>query len=352
MKLRTYLVIANAVSIFFLLVFLLISYNKMLLDTKQFVWISTITVAVGLLSFLLHFLMIRPLEKSMYQIVEESKKIALGNYHAQVPVVGPVEFKKMANQFNEMSTHLEESFNRLRDSEASRRELIANVSHDLRTPLASIQSYVEALQDGVVEDKETYRTYLGTIQSESIRLGHLINDLFELSRLDAGVEEFQPEAYPLEDLIVEKLQSFALQFDQKKLQVTVQMPDMSPVVQIMPFKIKRVFANLLENAIRYAPEKSQIQILVASHNDPFVEVSIVDQGEGIGEMEQAQLFERFYRTDKSRNRHSGGAGLGLAIAKSMIELHGGTVGVESVKGRGSRFWFTLPKIRMEKGLGQ
>jgi two-component system, OmpR family, sensor histidine kinase SaeS len=349
MKLRTYLLIANAVSIVFLLIFLFISYDKMLLNIKQFVWISTITFAVGLLSVLLHFLMIRPLEKSMRLIVEESKKIALGNYQAQVPVVGPVEFKKMANQFNEMSTHLEESFNRLRDSEVSRRELIANVSHDLRTPLASIQSYVEALQDGVVEDKDTYQKYLATIQTESIRLGHLINDLFELSRLDAGIEEYKPESYPLEDLIVEKLKSFALQFDQKKLQVSVNMLDDSPVVKIMPFKIKRVFANLLENAIRYAPEESQIEITVLSNQDHFVEVSIADQGEGIDEKEQSQLYERFYRTDKSRNRHSGGAGLGLAIAKSMVELHGGSVGVESVKGQGSRFWFTLPKVQLERG---
>jgi two-component system sensor histidine kinase SaeS len=348
-KLRTYLLVANAVSIVFLLIFLFISYDKMLLNIRQFIWISTITFAVGVLSVFLHFLMIRPLEKSMRLIVAESKKIALGNYHAQVPVVGPAEFKKMANQFNEMSTHLEVSFNRLRDSEVSRRELIANVSHDLRTPLASIQSYVEALQDGVVEDKDTYQKYLSTIQTESIRLGHLINDLFELSRLDAGVEEFQPELYPLEDLIVEKLKSFALQFDQKKLQVSVHMPDDSPYVLIMPFKIKRVFANLLENAIRYAPDESRIEITVTPLEDQFIEVSVADQGEGIGEIEQTQLFERFYRTDKSRNRHSGGAGLGLAIAKSLIELHGGRVGMESVKGQGSRFWFTLPKDQLERG---
>jgi two-component system sensor histidine kinase SaeS len=352
MKLRTYLLIANAVSIVFLLIFLFISYDKMLLNIRQFIWISTITFAVGVLSVFLHFLMIRPLEKSMRLIVAESRKIALGNYHAQVPVVGPAEFKKMANQFNEMSTHLEVSFNRLRDSEVSRRELIANVSHDLRTPLASIQSYVEALQDGVVEDKETYQKYLSTIQTESIRLGHLINDLFELSRLDAGIEEFQPEPYPLEDLIVEKLKSFALQFEHKKLQVSVFMPDDSPLVQIMPFKIKRVFANVLENAIRYAPDESRIEIIVTPHQDQFIEVSVADQGEGIGELEQTQLFERFYRTDKSRNRHSGGAGLGLSIAKSLIELHGGRVGVESVKGEGSRFWFTLPKVHFERGLNQ
>jgi two-component system sensor histidine kinase SaeS len=349
MKLRTYLLAANAVSIVFLLIFLFISFDKMLLNIRQFIWISTITLAVGIISIFLHFLMIRPLEKSVRLIVAESKKIALGNYQAQVPVIGPAEFKKMANQFNEMSTHLEASFTRLRDSEISRRELIANVSHDLRTPLASIQSYVEALQDGVVEDKDTYQKYLGTIQTESIRMGHLIHDLFDLSRLDAGVEEFQPESYPLEDLIVEKLKSFAIQFDQKKLQVSVQMPDDSPFVQIMPFKIKRVFANLLENAIRYAPEESKIEITVVPRLDQFIEVSVSDQGEGIGEMEQTQLFERFYRTDKSRNRHSGGAGLGLAIAKSMIELHGGRVGVESVKGQGSRFWFTLPKVHLERG---
>jgi two-component system sensor histidine kinase SaeS len=120
----------------------------------------------------------------------------------------------------------------------------------------------------------------------------------------------------------------------------------------MPFKIKRVFANLLENAIRYAPDESQIEITVVPYQDQFIEVSIADQGEGIGEVEQTQLFERFYRTDKSRNRHSGGAGLGLAIAKSMVELHGGRVGVESVIGKGSRFWFTLPKAQLERGVNQ
>lgn len=343
MKLRTYLLIANAVSILVLFVFLLISYNKMLLDINQLLWISSVTFIVGLFSFVLHFLMIRPLEKSIRLIVEESKRIALGNYQVEVPVVGPFEFKKLATQFNEMSANLEQSFTRLRDSETSRRELIANVSHDLRTPLASIQSYVEALQDGVINDQETFQSYLATIQTESIRLGHLINDLFELSRLDAGIEFFSPEPYALEDLIVEKLQSFALQFEQKQLNVSVVMPDSSPIVSIMPFKIKRVFANLLENAIRYSPEGSKIQISIVMLSDLFIEVSILDEGEGIDTFEHSQLFDRFYRTDKSRNRHSGGAGLGLAIAKSIITLHGGEIGVESKKGLGSRFWFTLPR---------
>jgi two-component system sensor histidine kinase SaeS len=342
MKLRSYLLVANAVSILFILIFLLISYRTMLLNADQFFWISSVTIGAGSLSFFLHYFMIRPLEKSVQLIVKGSKQIAEGSFQAEVPVVGPAEYKQLAKQFNEMSVNLEESFSRLTSSESARRELIANVSHDLRTPLTSIQSYVEALLDEVVEDRDTRRVYLGTIRTESVRLGHLINDLFELSRLDAGAETYEPEPYAIEDLIVDKLQSFALQFEAKGLQVTVKMPDISPVVPMMPYQIKRVFANLLENATRYAPTDSDIDITVAALDDAYIEISVTDQGEGIEAEDQTLLFDRFYRTDKSRNRHSGGAGLGLAIAKSIIKLHGGKIGVESTKGRGSRFWFTLP----------
>jgi two-component system sensor histidine kinase SaeS len=244
-----------------------------------------------------------------------------------------------------MSRKLNESFQQLHSSEVSRRELIANVSHDLRTPLASIQSFVEALQDDLIEDPDTYKRYLSTIRLETQRLSGLINDLFDLSRREAGAESFEPGAYHLDDLIVETLQSHLLQIKEKGIEVEGVIPEHLPPVSIMPNEIKRVVSNLLHNALRHSPEGGKIVIRALMPEDGYVKVIVEDQGEGIAEEEQVRLFERFYRTDQSRSRASGGSGLGLAITKSIVEIHGGEVGVSSKLGEGSLFWFTVPVVQ-------
>ncbi|AJY73876.1 sensor histidine kinase [Paenibacillus beijingensis] len=343
MKLRTYFVLANAVSIAVLLICLFISYSEMLLTQAQFVWLASVTGVVGLFSVFLHFILTKPIEKSLRLLTDETRQIAAGTFNAEVPLIGPSEFQTLARQFNDMSANLQASFERIRSAEQNRRELVANVSHDLRTPLASIQSYVEALQDEVVvKDDYTFKQYLATIQLETVRLAGLIHDLFELSRLEAGAEPFEPEPCDLDSLILQKLQSVALTIEQKRLHVDVSIPDRMPPVNIMPFKIQRVFANLLENAIRHSPDGGKLTICAEPHREHFIQVSIKDEGEGIPHGQQAAIFDRFYRIDPSRSRQSGGAGLGLAIAKSIIRLHRGDIGVESEAGGGSRFWFTLP----------
>lgn len=341
MKLRSYLLIANGVSIGLIMIFLLFSYIKMLLSLDVVLWLSGVTLLAGLLSSFVHFLFTRPVERSIRRIAQEAQKIAEGNFQGQVRAEGPQEFRILARQFNEMSRKLEESFDRLRTSEASRRELVENVSHDLRTPMASIQSFVEALQDDVIRDEQTFSRYLDTIRQETRRLSGLIDDLFQLSRLQAGTETFSPERCHLEDLFLEILQSYTLRLEEKDLEVVVRIPDAISAAAIMPSKIKRVLSNLLENAIRYSPRGGSIKLAAEDTGNAMLMISVEDEGEGIAEMEREMIFERFYRTDKSRSRESGGAGLGLAISKSLVELHGGTIGVDSSLGRGSRFWFTL-----------
>lgn len=343
MKLRSYLLIANGISIAVILIFLIVSYVKMVLSLDVVIWLSGVTLGVGLLSFILHFFLTRPIETSIHRITLESKKIADGDFQGQLVPSGPIEFQMLAKQFNEMSRKLDESFNKLRTSESSRRELVENISHDLRTPLASIQSFVEAIQDDVIKDDETFQRYLSTIRLETRKLSGLINDLFQLSRLQSGVELFEPEPCHVDNIILEIIQSHLLQLEDKKIEIKVEMPDSLPRVAIMPAKLKRALSNLLQNAIRYSPEGGLISISVSEFGNHMVKVSVADQGEGIRESEQELIFERLYRTDKSRNRESGGAGLGLAIAKSIIDLHGGTIRVESVYGKGSCFWFTVPQ---------
>jgi two-component system, OmpR family, sensor histidine kinase SaeS len=341
-KLRSYLLIANGVSITIILVCLLISYDKMLLSFNQTMWLSTVALLAGLLSFVVHFFMTRPIEKSIITITEQSKRLAVGDFQISVPLTGPIEYQELGKQFNEMANRLEESFEKVVNTEQSRRELIANVSHDLRTPLASIQSFVEALQDDVLEDKETYERYLATIKTETQRLSKLINDLFDLSRLEAGAEVFEPDIYHVDSFILESLQGIALQLKERQIDVVVDVPESVPAVWMVAHQMKRVLDNLLQNAITYSPSGSNIYISAEKTADEFVRIALNDEGEGMEEGELLNIFDRFYRADKSRNREKGGAGLGLAIAKSIIELHGGTIGAQSEPGKGSCFWFTIP----------
>ncbi|RBW70698.1 HAMP domain-containing sensor histidine kinase [Bacillus taeanensis] len=342
MKLRTQLLLANALSIVIIFVFLIISYMRMFLSNDAVIVLSFVTIGAGVVSFIAHSFFIRPIEKSVQFISSESKKVAKGNFDGKVPSSGPLEFQQLAENFNEMSKQLNDSFTKIKKSEASRRELIANISHDLRTPLSSIQSFVEALQDDVIQDEASFERYLATIQLETKQLSELINDLFQLSELDAGSETYHPHPYHVDSLIVETLQNLLLQLEENRTEVNVVIPEKLPAAAVMPEKIKRVLINLIQNAVRYSPRGSVIQLKADESSREWIKISISDQGEGISESEYSQIFDRFYRVEKSRSKEKGGSGLGLAIAKSIVELHGGQIGVHSREGGGSTFWFTIP----------
>ncbi|MDN4604970.1 ATP-binding protein [Paenibacillus sp. F6_3S_P_1C] len=341
MKLRTYLVLSSLTGIGVLLICLFVSYSKMLLTIEQLYWLSGITAGVGLLSFILQYLLTKPLEKSIARITQQTMRIAEGDFHTEVPLIGPQEFELLAQQFNEMSYKLKESFDSLHHSESARRELIANVSHDLRTPLASIQSFVEALEDDVIKDKDTFQRYLNTIRLETKRLGGLIHDLFELSSLEAKGEIFDPQPCHADELLISTLESFSFHLAEKRLTVEIDLPDKLPAAMMMPSQMKRVLSNLLQNAIQYSPADGKI-VLAAAETGQYLRISVTDEGDGMEAAETSRIFERFYRIDKSRSKSNGGAGLGLAIAQSIVQLHGGEIGVQSTKGAGSCFWFTLP----------
>lgn len=308
--------------------------------------LSTVTLGAAVVSMGIHYIMTRPLEKAIHAITQETTRISEGHFEGIVPHKGPAEFQRLADQFNHMSGKLKESFGKLRSAETSRRELVANVSHDLRTPMASILAFVEALEDDVIQDKATFERYLRTIRLETGRLDALIQELFKLSQLDAGGTDFVPKPYHVDQLLVDGLQSLAFQLEGKQLKVTVDLPDYLPPVTIMPQEMKRVLANILGNAIRYSPVGGSITIKVEQMADPYLKLLIQDQGQGIEEKDADKIFDRFYRSDPSRTRVSGGAGLGLAIAKSIVQLHGGTIGMDSRaglgEGNGSTFWFTIP----------
>jgi signal transduction histidine kinase len=250
--------------------------------------------------------------------------------------------------------------------EAVRRDLIAAISHDLRTPLASLRLMTEALADGLVDDPATTTRYLATMRGQIGHLSGLIDDLFELAQLDASALRLELQRASLDDLISDALEGIRPQAAAKGVQVCGSVaPGVGPVL-VVPQKIERVLYNLVTNAIRHTPNDGVVTISAMPGGQrprtsdqrpdenipppdprplplaPFVLVEVADTGEGIAPEDLPWIFDRFYRGEKSRSRATGGAGLGLAIARGIVEAHGGRIWAESVQGRGTRIRFTLP----------
>src|ERR671914_169854 len=281
---------------------------------------------------------------SFHQLVGAVNQISAGDLTARVPLHSQDEVGKLASIFNHMVERLEESFTRERELEQARKELISSVSHDLRTPLASIRAMIESINDGLVSDQETVRRYLRTIETEVENLSQLINDLFELSQMEAGTLELHLESSSLNDLISDTLESMSAQATAggRYLNLKGSVDGEVPSVVMDARRVQRVLYNLVQNALRHTPPDGTIYIL-ARDVGTEVQVEVSDTGEGIPDEELPRIFDRFYRSERSRSRDTGGAGLGLSIAKGIVEAHGGRLWVESALGKGSTFGFALPK---------
>ena len=281
------------------------------------------------------------LTRGLRRVEHAAERLAGGDLSARAEVDGRDEVARLAITFNRMADQLEAAAHKQRELDTLRRDLIAWTSHDLRTPLTSIRVVVEALADSMVDDPETIQRYLSSIRSDVASLNGLIDDLFELAQLDAGGLKFDMVSVSLSDLISDVLERMRALADRRRVRLAGQVsPHIDPVT-VDPQKIERVLTNLIGNALRHTPEGGQVTI-DAQRRDGKVRVSVSDTGEGIPAEHLPRVFERFYRGEKSRSRASGGAGLGLAIAKGIVEAHGGTIEVSSRVGEGSTFTFTLP----------
>jgi signal transduction histidine kinase len=276
----------------------------------------------------------------LHELHEGAMKLAAGDFGVRVPVRGTDEVADLAGAFNRMSADLGAAFERERYLEQGRRDLIAAVSHDLRTPLASIRAMIEAINDGVVDDPATVARYHRLIQHESEHLGQLIDDLFELSRIESGNLELRLSSVPLTELVKETVEGLQVRAEEKGIDLHAVYGGQVPVLSLDGPRIQRALVNLIENAVRHTPPGGQVQVEVNRQNG-HVQVAVADTGEGIHPDDQPHVFDQFYRGEKSRSRGSGGAGLGLAIARGIVEAHRGTITVESTPGHGSRFVVTL-----------
>jgi signal transduction histidine kinase len=270
-----------------------------------------------------------------------AEKLAMGDLQTRVPVSGRDELSGLAVTFNQMAEQLQAADQKQRELESLRRDLVAWASHDLQTPLTSMRAILEALSDGVVDEPEMVKRYLHTAQRDVMSLSALMDDLFQMSQLDAGGFPLNRARSSFSDLVSDTLESFSeLAYRESiKLEGNVQ-ADVDPVFMDTQ-AIGRVLNNLISNALRHTPAGGGIRVQ-ARRTDSGVEVSVRDTGEGIQAEDIPHIFERFYRGEKSRNRGTGGAGLGLAIARGIVRAHGGDIQVKSEAGKGTQFTFTIP----------
>ena len=229
----------------------------------------------------------------------------------------------------------------IRQLETMRRDFVANVSHELKTPLTSIKGFVETLLEGAIDDKENSLNFLKIIQEHTERLNHLINDLLDLSYIESKEVVLDLSSFDLSQLAQEVILGFSSKFHKHKIEVKNNIKADNLIVADKN-KIEQVLTNLVDNALKFNREKGSVSILSEDLGSE-IKVIVEDSGSGIPARDIPRIFERFYRVDKARSRELGGTGLGLSIVKHILELHGGKVGVESTESLGSKFWFIIPK---------
>lgn len=264
-------------------------------------------------------------------LTDAARRMENGDLTQRVDTNVQGEIGELAHAFNAMAETLSRN-------EALRRNMVSDIAHELRTPLTNIRGYIEALQDGVLDpDANT----IASIHDETMLLNHLIHDLQELALAEAGQLHFEKQPVLVQDVVEQTVHMLQPGATQKQLQLHCHMPPDLPAVYADERRLGQIMRNLLSNAVKYTPAGGHIYI-EARISALEIEVVVSDTGDGIGEQHLPYIFERFYRVDPSRSRHTGGAGLGLAITKQLIEAHGGRIQVESEEGRGTTFSFTLP----------
>ncbi len=311
------------------------SPHDLALATILLIFATGIAVTVGI--FLADAITIR-----IQRLSTASRQVAAGDLETRLQASGRDEMANLTRSFNDMVTQLQAAERKQKEIEILRRDLVAWAGHDLRTPLTSIRAMIEALADGVVSDEETRLRYLRTAQRDIQSLSRRIDDLFEMALVDAGGLQLNRQPGSMADLISDTLERFSAQARQQGITLEGSAGPGADYVDMDVQRIGRVLSNLVNNALRHTPPNGRITITSAPLEDCIL-VSVEDSGEGIQPEDLPFVFERFYRGEKSRSRATGGAGLGLSIAKGIIEAHAGSIGINSQPGAGTRVWFKIPR---------
>lgn len=296
--------------------------------SRFLLWGALLAIGIALL---LTLFLSRRISAPIKALTAASERLGRGDLSQRVKINDRSEIGELARTFNSMASDLQRA-------ERLQRNMVADVAHELRTPLSNIRGYLEAMRDGLVKpDADTIRS----LEEEAALLSRLVNDLQELSLAEAGELKLHCEIQDIVGVIKQAVVAKQTQAVAKGLRLSADLTEKLSLVNIDSQRMGQVLRNLLENAIAHTSDGASVAVTAAQHNN-HLKVSVTDTGEGIPAEDLPYIFERFYRVDKSRSRATGGSGLGLTIARRLVEAHGGTIEVQSELGKGSRFTITLP----------
>lgn len=313
---------------------------QLFLNIRFISFLLVLIITIGVLTYFVSKSIIQPIQ----QLAEAAEKIAHGNLDFSLKIKGKDEISQLANSFETMRKKLKETKELNKKYEQNRRELIASISHDLKTPITSIKGYINGIKDGIANTPEKMERYINTIENKASELDHLIDELFLFSKLSLNKVQYHFMQFDLKDYLQDYIDELRFDLGDKNEMISLVVEgDLDYKVTADRNQLHRVMTNLIQNSLKYMDKETpKITVRLSSTND-FIKVAIWDNGSGIEKESLPFIFDQFYRTDASRNSSTGGSGIGLAIVKQIIEDHGGTVWAESEKNIGTSIFFTLPK---------
>ena len=341
MKLKSYILVGYLVSTLLTILVVFWAVQRMLIEKSEIYFLVGMTLIASFIGAAVSIFLLSPVFSSLKHLKKQAQNIAGKDFSTEIETKGPIEFQELGQAFNDMSHNLQDTFQSLDESEQEKRMMIAQLSHDIKTPITSIQATVEGILDGVIKEEERLH-YLTTIGRQTERLNKLVEelDVLTLNAQPRDKADEEVEDVFLDQLLIESMSEFQLQIEQEERDVYIQVKPESAKIKSHYNKLSRILVNLLNNAFKYSEPGTRIEVL-AQLTEEELTISVKDEGQGILPEDLEKIFNRLYRVETSRNMKTGGHGLGLAIARELAHQLGGEITAESHYGIGSTFTFHL-----------
>tara|TARA_B100000427_G_scaffold300740_1_gene283335 strand:+ start:935 stop:1933 length:999 start_codon:yes stop_codon:yes gene_type:complete len=299
-----------------------------------------ILALIGFCFFIFVLLVDRLINIPIKKVAEGAKKIKEGDFQTRIKVQGQDEIADLADTMNQLAENFESDISNMKKMEKVRTEFLSNVTHELKTPIASIAGYLETLQDGALKDEHVNKTFIKRSLKNAKRLEALVTDLVDISRIETGEMEIQLGKVDVQPILEEVINDARQRNSKAELDIVLNTNNQKEIlVNGNLDRLRQVFDNLISNAIRYTDNGNVV--VSAEKREMSIEFKVSDTGMGMDSESTKRIFERFFRTDDARKIVRGGTGLGLAICKHIIEAHNSSLSVDSVKQKGSTFSFNL-----------
>ena len=341
MKLKSYILVGYLVSTLLTILVVFWAVQRMLIEKSEVYFLVGMTLIASFIGAAVSIFLLSPVFSSLKHLKKQAQNIAGKDFSTEIETKGPIEFQELGQAFNDMSRNLQDTFQSLDESEQEKRMMIAQLSHDIKTPITSIQVTVEGILDGVIKEEERLH-YLTTIGRQTERLNKLVEelDVLTLNAQPQDIADEEVEDVFLDQLLIESMSEFQLQIEQEERDVYIQVSPESAKIKSYYDKLSRILVNLLNNAFKYSEPGTRIEVLAQLTEEELI-ISVKDEGQGILPEDLEKIFNRLYRVETSRNMKTGGHGLGLAIARELAHQLGGEITAESQYGLGSKFTFRL-----------